>query len=482
MSEATFSFVIDTEVTSTYLGDLLDFIHRHYILPRQDHFTNVTRTTVNDVQVLTFTAIEPKGKWHINVEVRAGKPILVRMSPSDETVPKAALDVLREDLIIGVQLFEERVRKTTLYFAWVEGEKVVPESAPLMRRKALRRMLTESMLLLFVLFFGLSIFLFMILGNYTPIVLVALQFIVVLNADKLIARMGEWSIGPKKPKVHLLQYHLPVEDYQEFRRKYTSDQLIKIKQEIYERTLAVGREIDCETAREVLLHHGFECKPENMSTKTINIYQIVKNAAERFRLPLPKIVVSNTMLPNAAASGPSPKRGVVLVTTGLFIQLEEDEILSVVGHELSHLKGRDPLILFALTTSEYLLRWYLIVSGSFFSVIFWFPYLSFLYFIVVIGGIYFVAKFFEARADLESSIIIGQPKVLAEALRKIGFRKLQYERMSAYRFQDWIGWDPHPPVYFRIARLEKLQTPVEVKHVLIQSVKDVINGFLAVLR
>jgi len=482
MSEATFSFVIDTDITSAYLGDLLGFIHQHYILPRQDHFTNITRTTIDHVDVLAFTAIEPQGRWHINIEVRAGKPILVRMSPSDETVPREALDVLKEDLIIGVQLFEEQVRKTTLYFAWVEGEEVVPERAPLMRRKTLQRMLTESMILLFILFFGLSIFLFMIFEEYTPLVLVALQLIVVLNADKLIARMGEWTIGPKKPKVHLLQYHLPMEEYREFRRKYKIDQLIEMKREIYERTLAVGREIDCQTAGEVLLRHGFECKPENMSTKTINVYQIVKNAAEKFRLPIPRIVVSNTMLPNAAASGPSPKRGVVLVTTGLFIQLEEDEILSVVGHELSHLKGRDPLILFALMTSEYLLRWYLILSGSFLSFIFLFPYLSFLYFIVVIGGIYFIYKFFEARADLESSIIIGQPHVLAEALRKIGFRKLQSERISTYRLQDWVGWDPHPPIYFRIARLEKLQAPVEVKHVLIQSIKDVINGFLAVLR
>jgi hypothetical protein len=57
--------------------------------------------------------------------------------------------------------------------------------------------------------------------------------------------------------------------------------------------------------------------PENLSTKTVNVYKLVRTAAEKFNLPLPKIVISNTMLPNAAASGPSPKHGVVLITTGL---------------------------------------------------------------------------------------------------------------------------------------------------------------------
>ena len=95
--------------------------------------------------------------------------------------------------------------------------------------------------------------------------------------------------------------------------------------------------------------------------------------------------------------------------------------------------------------------------------------------------IYFIAKFFEARAGLLSAVVIGQPKVLAEALEKIGFKRLLYERVPSYRFQEWISMDPHPPIYFRVNRLEKLKTPVEINHPLIQSAKDVINGFFATL-
>jgi heat shock protein HtpX len=99
----------------------------------------------------------------------------------------------------------------------------------------------------------------------------------------------------------------------------------------------------------------------------------------------------------------------------------------------------------------------------------------------VFGAIYFVAKFFEARADLESAIKMGNPKVLAGALRKIGFRRLQFERSPSSRIQDWITWDPHPPIYFRIERLEKFEPTREVKHTLLQSAKDCIRGFFAAL-
>jgi heat shock protein HtpX len=104
-----------------------------------------------------------------------------------------------------------------------------------------------------------------------------------------------------------------------------------------------------------------------------------------------------------------------------------------------------------------------------------------IYFPVVMGAIYLIGKFLEARADLESAIKIGQPKVLAEALRKIGFRRLKFERMPAYRATMWMAWDPHPPTYFRIERLEKMGTPVDERNPMLRSIKDVVNGFVKAL-
>jgi heat shock protein HtpX len=77
--------------------------------------------------------------------------------------------------------------------------------------------------------------------------------------------------------------------------------------------------------------------------------------------------------------------------------------------------------------------------------------------------------------------MIGTPLVLAGSLEKIGFQRLLYERTPSYRFQEWLGLDPHPPIYFRVDRLEKL-TPEKMRHPLIQSIKDVTRGFVATWR
>ena len=96
--------------------------------------------------------------------------------------------------------------------------------------------------------------------------------------------------------------------------------------------------------------------------------------------------------------------------------------------------------------------------------------------------IFFIAKFFEARADLVSAIVVGTPQVLAGSLEKIGFQRLLYERTPSFRIQEWLGLDPHPPIYFRVDRLEKLPTPTIIKHPLLQSARDVTRGFIATLR
>lgn len=467
----TGTFTIDSEVTPAYFNDLLDFIYKNYILSHQEFFTNVRRAIIDHENFLFFTFIKPEWKSQIDVEIKAGKPIQVKIT-TDETLPQNIIDDLKEDLLINVQLFEEKVRRTTLYFAWVKGEEMAPEKMPTAKKKAVDRLFTETMLLFYIILIGASIFLFFIFGVYAIIAVVALQFIVILFSDKIMARAGGWRINSKNPNVYLLQYNLPVEEYKEFQSRYGKE-LFKIKREIYERSFAVGKEPSCELNEEIFSKYGIECVPERMSIKIVNVYDVVKRATEKFKIPLPKIVISNIMMPNAAAIGPSPSHGTVMITTGLLVQLEEDEILSVVGHELGHLKGRDPVILFGLATTEYLLRIFVFLP--------FFLFFPLIYLILAMSIIYFIAKFFEARADLLSAMKIGQPQVLAEALRKIGFRRLRFERSSNYRIQSWLGLDPHPPTYFRVDRLEKMEMPSKVKFPLIQSIKDVINGFRSAL-
>ena len=476
MAESAVSFSIDTEVTPAYYEELIKYTYQNYVLPNGKRFTNVSQSSFDGTYVLSFTALDPNGKWHVNVEMKTGKPIQITMQRSDAGVPQAVLDRLREDLIIFIQYFSEMLRRSTLYFAWVEGKEVVPEKSPFRRARLIERILFGNILLLLMIMIIISIVLFLVIDYYAALVLVAGQFLIVIFADKLIGTMADWAVTEQNAKVHILQYHLPAQERLQFQQKYPREKLLQMKKEIYDKTIALGKPVECETAREVMAKHGLECSPENMGTKTVDVYQLVQETTDKFNLHVPKIALSNTMVPNAAASGSSPSHGIVLITTGLLVQLEEKEIRTVLGHELSHLKSRDPFVLFGIVSVEYLFRVFVLVN--YFPV--FLTYFGLFYILFILFAIYFVAKFFEARADLESAIKIGNPKVLAEALRKIGFRRLQFERSRAYRLQEWITWNPHPPLYFRIARLEKMEkTPIEVKHTLIQSAKDCIRGFFA---
>ena len=126
--------------------------------------------------------------------------------------------------------------------------------------------------------------------------------------------------------------------------------------------------------------------------------------------------------------------------------------------------------------SEFLLRFYVLLP--FFPIIFSSVLLFLAYFWGIMTLLYFIAKFFEARADLISAIVIGEPQVLAKALEEIGFKKLLFERVPSYRIQEWVSFDPHPPIYFRVSRLREIGSRVKTKYPLIQSAKDVTKGFL----
>jgi heat shock protein HtpX len=300
----------------------------------------------------------------------------------------------------------------------------------------------------------------------------------VFYSNKIIARTGDWTIAKDNPTIHFLEYQPPIgslgtiDDY----RQIPPEQLVAIKKEVYDEIVAKRGAIDCEEAEEIFSKYNVSCKQGSLTAKKIDVYALVKKVADRFGFKVPKIVISNTMVPNAAASGPSPSRGIVLITTGLLVQLEEPEIVSVLGHEFGHLKGRDPLILFGLMSAEFLIRFYVLLS---LIPILFGTFLFFIYFFAVLTMIFFIAKFFEARADLTSAIMMGQPKVMASALEKIGFHRLLFERAPSFRFQEWVGLDSHPPIYFRIERLQNLEEPVQIKHPLIQSMKEVFKGFAA---
>jgi heat shock protein HtpX len=62
-------------------------------------------------------------------------------------------------------------------------------------------------------------------------------------------------------------------------------------------------------------------------------------------MPKPRVGVADTPVPNAFATGRSPERSVVCVTTGILGMLTAEELEGVLAHELSHVAHRDVLVM-----------------------------------------------------------------------------------------------------------------------------------------
>ena len=74
------------------------------------------------------------------------------------------------------------------------------------------------------------------------------------------------------------------------------------------------------------------------------LYGIVAELTSKASLPMPKVYIMENETPNAFATGRNPEHAAVAVTSGIMRILSKDELMGVIGHELSHIQHRDILI------------------------------------------------------------------------------------------------------------------------------------------
>lgn len=97
------------------------------------------------------------------------------------------------------------------------------------------------------------------------------------------------------------------------------------------------------------------------------LFAIVEDQARRAKIPMPKVCISDTAVPNAFAFGRGVRDGRVCVTRGIMNLLSEDELRAVIGHEIAHIRNRDVLTITLLSVIPmilYRVAWHFLFYGG----------------------------------------------------------------------------------------------------------------------
>jgi heat shock protein HtpX len=185
-------------------------------------------------------------------------------------------------------------------------------------------------------------------------------------------------------------------------------------------------------------------------------------------LPKPRVAIIPTDVPNAFATGRSPKHSAVAVTRGLWERLEPAEVEGVLAHELSHISNRDVTV---MTFAS--------VISNIATFVLWFgggrnregPPIWLIALVVYFVSYFLIlalSRYREFGADRGAALITGAPENLMSALQKIAGDMLripqrdlrQVEGLNAFfivptNWKSSVGqfFLTHPPLEKRLARL-----------------------------
>jgi heat shock protein HtpX len=214
------------------------------------------------------------------------------------------------------------------------------------------------------------------------------------------------------------------------------------------------------------------------------LHRTVEKLCKEADLPLPRIAIMQSPVPNAFATGRSPKHAVVACTDSIIRLLNKDELEAVLAHELSHVKNRDIL---TMTMASFIaMIASMIMQSFFFSALFggrnrdsggWI--VVWIASIIVYAAstllILALSRYREFAADRGSAYITKNPRALISALSKISGRmdvvpaeaKVKVEGANAFFIIPALSgntimelFSTHPPLEKRIASLEAIEAEI----------------------
>lgn len=211
------------------------------------------------------------------------------------------------------------------------------------------------------------------------------------------------------------------------------------------------------------------------------VWNLVENLCITAGQPMPRIFLIDDTAPNAFATGRSPDKSSIAITTGLLDILERPELEGVISHELSHIKNEDTkiMVLAAILVGSITLLGDWFIRGSLFGRrsrnnkdfggIFMIIGFVFLLLSPVIAQLIQLAisRKREYLADASGALLTRYPEGLARALEKIRDRHEPVEHAPTATAHLWIAnplsgtrlsslFATHPPIDDRIQELRRM--------------------------
>lgn len=206
-------------------------------------------------------------------------------------------------------------------------------------------------------------------------------------------------------------------------------------------------------------------------------------------MPKPKVAISVTDMPNAFATGRTPKHSAVCVTTGIMQRLDADELEGVLAHELSHIANRDVSVMTVASSlgllAGFITRWGMYFGGgrSRNNNGGGIPFLAVLAVSLVVYFISFLltralSRYRELSADRSGAYLTGRPSTLSSALVKISGEMARIPNkdlreasaISAFFFAPAINRESigalmstHPPLQQRLDNLARIGAELSEK-------------------
>ncbi|MBE7323314.1 zinc metalloprotease HtpX [Nocardioides sp. Y6] len=203
-------------------------------------------------------------------------------------------------------------------------------------------------------------------------------------------------------------------------------------------------------------------------------------------MPKPRVGIAEMSVPNAFATGRSPDRSVVCVTTGLLGMLTAEELEGVLAHELAHVAHRDVLVMTFAASAGILAG--MVTQGARFgslargrngnaaAVIAVTLLVSVVVYAVSFVLIRLLSRYRELSADRAGAHLTLKPAALGSALRKISGQvaAIPTEDLRGTKAMNAFFIVPalkglslstvtatHPPLERRLEQLARIQTELD---------------------